>query len=311
MSAARMGLRFLDLPKSFRPGTSHVYPPFKNGRYMEEYAFHYLSDHRAEIQTDWVYLPIYWTHLQNHPAFGRTRENYQILLHRAFAAMPADTRYFTIVQHDDGPQLTLPPGTAVFGACTGSVPLPLIYEDVNQRLLRTPRLAEKTALASFVGTASTHPLREDMVKQLRMRAEMNQDVECYVRGSWSPTVGVTDADQFIASTLRSRFCLAPRGYGRSSFRFFEAMQLDTVPVYVWDDVEWLPYKDHLDYSSFAVSVQRQELPQLWDILTQISSEKYEKMVETMKAVRRYFTLEGMCEYVVDHVVRGGECFPVE
>lgn len=302
-------LRILDLPKSFRPGTSHVYPPFKNGRYMEEFAYHYLADHRAEIATDWVYLPVYWTHLQNHPAFGRTRQNYQILLNRAISMMPAGTRYFTVVQHDDGPQLDLPDGTMVFGACQGTIPLPLIYEDVSHRLLNIPRLSEKPVLASFIGTAATHPLREEIVTLLRTRAETHHDVECHTRGAWSPTVGESDSSHFITSTLRSRFCLAPRGYGRSSFRFFEAMQLDTVPVYVWDDVEWLPYKDQLDYSSFSVSVRREDLPRLWDILSQISDEKYESMVATMRVLRRYFTLEGMCEYVVDRVTRGGDCFP--
>lgn len=304
-----MPLRIVDLPKTFRPGTSHVYPPFKNGRYMEEYAYHYLSDHRAEIDTDYAYLPVYWTHLQNHPAFSRMRANYQLLLNRALAQLPAGTRFLTIVQHDDGPQLDLPPGTLVFGACTGTIPLPLIYEDVDDVLLNLRRLPAKTMLASFVGTASTHPLRSEIVHSMHQRVRTHGDVELHVRNIWSPVVGETDSSQFVNSTLRSRFCIAPRGYGRSSFRFFEAMQLDTVPVYVWDDVEWLPYKDQLDYSAFSVSIPRADLPRIWDILSAVSEEQYAAMLESIRRVRRYFTLEGMCEYVVDRIRCGGECFP--
>ena len=305
-----MPLRIVDLPKTFRPGTSHVYPPFKNGRYMEEYVYHYLADHRAAIETEYAYLPVYWTHLQNHPAFSRMKGNYQMLLDRALSEMPAGTRYFTLVQHDDGPQLRLPPDTVVFGACTGTVPLPLIYEDVEDFLLRMPRPPRKTQLASFVGTASTHPLRSEMVHWMHQRVASHGDVEIHVRNIWSPVVGETDSSQFVASTLRSRFCLAPRGYGRSSFRFFEAMQLDTVPVYIWDDVEWLPYKDQLDYSAFSVSIRQEDLPRLWDILDAVTDEQYAQMQESILRVRRYFTLEGMCEYIVDRIgLSGGQCFP--
>ena len=38
----------------------------------------------------------------------------------------------------------------------------------------------------------------------------------------------------------TRFNLAPRGYGRSSFRQGELIQMGVVPVYIWDDFEWLP-----------------------------------------------------------------------
>ena len=39
----------------------------------------------------------------------------------------------------------------------------------------------------------------------------------------------------------SLFNLAPRGYGRSSFRLSEIVQLGHVPLHVWDDTPWLPY----------------------------------------------------------------------
>ena len=95
--------------------------------------------------------------------------------------------------------------------------------------------------------------------------------------------------------------MAPRGYGRSSFRFFEAMLLDTIPVYVWDDIEWLPYREILDYSTFSISISKNELPRLYDILSSISTETYENMVCTMKKNRHWFTLEGMVDYIVKHI----------
>ncbi len=289
-------LRIVSLPTFFRLSTSHVYPPFKNGKYMEEYIYEYLTAHREHIQTNWVYIPIYWTNLQNHPAFSEMKARYRTVLQIALQMYPKDTQFFTCVQHDDGPQLPLPDQTIVFGACSGNRILPLIYEDVTDRLLYTQRSSwkDKDILASFIGTLSTHPIRKRLYDALNDK----NGIYFHSRGVWSASVKEDDATQFIEITRRSRFCLAPRGYGRSSFRFFEAMLLDVVPVYVWDDVEWLPYKDELDYSTFSVSISSDQLPELYERLAAVTEEEYEQKREVLRRVRSYFTLEGMCEWLV-------------
>lgn len=288
-------MRILEVGKQFRPGTSHVYPPFKNGRYMEEYFYEYMLSHTVE--SDYTYIPIFWTNLQNHPAFTKMRNNYNILLQSIIKQQPSDTKYITIVQHDDGPLLDLPKNTVIYGACTGTIPLPLIYEDVTERLLKvtnTVQIQKKDILASFVGTYTTHPIREEMLRILSKTPE----IVCHVKKEWSSHVSEDMASTFIELTTRSKFCLAPRGYGRSSFRFFEAIQLNTIPVYIWDDIEWLPYKELLDYSTFSISIHRKDISQLYTILSSISDEKYESMIEALKKIRYFFTLDSMCCYIL-------------
>ena len=200
-------------------------------------------------------------------------------------------KYFTIVQHDDGPLLDLPPGTIVFGASTGTVPLPLIYEDVSERLLKEPRI-KKDVLASFVGSM-THPIRDAMIKAV----DGKDGIVCQGKNGWNAHISDDLADVFIKLTLRSKFCLAPRGYGRSSFRFFEAMQLDTIPVYIWDDICWLPYQDVIDYSTFSVLIHKDDIHKTYEILSSISDGKYEEMQCVLREVRHKFTLEWMCNYI--------------
>jgi hypothetical protein len=118
---------------------------------------------------------------------------------------------------------------------------------------------------------------------------------------WTNNVPENSAQTFINVTLQSKFCLAPRGFGRSSFRFFEAMLLGVVPVYFWDDIEWLPYKDKIDYSKFSVSIHEHDISRTSEILKSITNEKYQAMLEEMDKVRHYFTLEGMSEYILDYV----------
>ena len=290
-----MPLQILELGKQFRPATSVVYPPFKNGRYMEEYFYDYMMNHKDRINSDRVYIPAFWTNIQIHPGFQSMRDGLNILLKRAYSLMPEGTKYFTIVQADLGVELFLPKDTLVFGACYGDIPLPLIYEDTSNKLLNVPRnnLSLKKFLASFVGTYTTHELRVNMYNML------NKKEGFYFGGRnlWSNKISDSLADKFIQTTLESKFSLAPRGYGRSSFRFFEAMLLDCIPVYFWDDIEWLPYKDVLDYSKFSVSIQEADMSRTYDILRSISEEKYRSMLEEMRKVRHYFTLEGMSDYI--------------
>jgi hypothetical protein len=291
-----MPVRILELGKQFRPSTSIVYPPFKNGKYMEEYFYDYVMTHKDEIDSDRVYIPIFWTNLQNHPGFKSQKRNYELLLSIAMGQMPYGTKYFTVVQHDDGPMLKMSDDVLIFGACTGNIPLPLIYEDKTNRLLNISRNTGKQVLASFIGSI-THELRTKLRDNLRG----DNNIFLGVQGEWTPSVSQSAADLFIEKTNQSRFCLAPRGYGRSSFRFFEAMLLDTIPVYFWDDIEWLPYKDILDYTKFSVSIHINDIGKTREILKSISNEKYINMVEEMKKVRHHFTLEGMSEYILNKI----------
>ena len=292
-------MRFLSLGRHFRPATSQVYPPFKHGRYMEEYVYEYFTQHEATLQTDRVYIPVFWTNLQNHPAFGQIKSRYQILLNNAIESEERlagrKLTYFTVVQHDDGPGLALPPDTLIFGACTGSVPLPLIYEDTRETLLKEPR-AEKVYLASFIGSI-THPIRSLMCDAIKSHT----DIVCNEKNIWSSHVSDQLATQFSTITVRSKFCLCPRGYGRSSFRFFESMLLDTIPVYIWDDVCWLPYQEEIDYSTFSVCIPQKDIHRIHEILAAITEEQYAGMMRNMQNVRHMFTLEWMCGYIVRRI----------
>ena len=296
-----MPLRILSLPAVFRPSTTIVYPPFKNGRYLEEYAYDYFTEHQSSLQTEYIYIPIFWTNLQNHVAFQKQKEGLALLLQKATALHPT-AQFFTVVQHDDGPLLPLPKGTVVFGACTGDIPLPLIYEDTANTLLNEPRThntkTPKPYLASFVGTL-THPVRQQMVRHLENKADIALITKPHQE--WTNRVSTDAAHAFLTLTAQSKFCLAPRGYGRSSFRFFEALLLDTIPVYIWDDKEWLPYKDRVNYADFAISLHEKDLHKLYNILESISDERYEQMQKNIQTHRHLFTLASMCEYIVQKI----------
>lgn len=79
------------------------------------------------------------------------------------------------------------------------------------------------------------------------------------------------------------------------------MLLDIVPVYIWDDKEWLPYKDKINYEDFAVSIQEKDIHKLYNILESISDERYHEMQQNLKTHRHLFTLPSMCDYIIQKI----------
>jgi len=272
-----------------------TYPPFKNGLYMEEFFLDFMKTNHLKYDKEGrYYIPLLWTNFQIQPWFQEQSNNMQIILDQYIQQHPNEKGYFTVVQMDDGPLLRLPENILVYGACNGNIYLPLIYEDMNHTLINQKRIdfKEKNIFCSFVGRV-THPLRKNLIHFL----ENNTLFNFSFKTNWSPIVDKENQDEFIMKTIHSKFALAPRGYGRSSFRFFEIFKLGTIPIYVWDDIEWLPYKEIIDYSKICISININEIEKLEDILLNIDEIKYNEMLIEYEKIKHIFELPFMCEYI--------------
>jgi len=274
-----------------------TYPPFKNGLYMEEYFIKkYLID---KPNTNRKYIPLPWTNFQIATWFNIKKNILQDKLDEWIKNNPSDFGYFTIVQYDDGPLLKLPIDTVIYGACSGNIPIPLIYEDKDKKLLSgciSKSFKDKNILCSFVGSI-THTLRKVIIETYKN----NTDFYFSITNGWDPNVNIIKQDNFINISYNSKFGLAPRGYGRSSFRFFELLNMGIIPVYVWDDIEWLPYKENIDYNKFCISINISDINKLYDILLSIDENKYNIMLDEYNKVKDCFSLDGMYNYIIENV----------
>jgi hypothetical protein len=143
----------------------------------------------------------------------------------------------------------------------------------------------------------THPVREKMVQILK-----NNNKYSLFYKDWDPNIKMNEAEMFTNLTFQSKFALAPRGYGRSSFRFFEILQLGTVPIYIYDDIEWLPYKEFINYDDICISIHESQIEQLDTILSEITEQRYNSMIENYIRLSHYFTLEGMSNYILSKIL---------
>jgi hypothetical protein len=276
----------------------HTYPPFKNGLYLEEYFLeNFIKNAPTSLKRK--YIPAFWTNFQIEDWFHERKEEMQNALNMWIANNPLGEKedgYFTVVQHDDGPKLELPQNTIVYGACCGNVPIPLIYQDTNNTLLKMNKKTfhEKEILCSFVGN-NTNYVRRIV---LNMFSGKQNNFKIINSGGWNPEVNQDLQDIFTETTINSKFALAPRGYGRSSFRFFECFLLGTIPVYVWDDVEWLPFKNLIDYTQMCVSIHVHDLEDLEQKLLSIDEYQYTNMWNYYNEVKHLFELKGMADEIL-------------
>lgn len=269
------------------PAVYPVYPPYHTGFYLEEYFSNWWKENKTDIDRE--YIDVFWTNIYCNAANGAAAIDIQSYLN----SIDTNKKYFTICQHDDGPMEKLPADTLIFSAggnrTQGNIiPIPLICSRVTDKFINE----SKTILCSFVGSM-THPIRNNLLQKWGS----DEDFIFAFQQHWAASVPKKNLTLFKTLTCKSKFTLCPRGYGKSSFRLYETMQLGSVPVYI-SDSHYLPWSDELDWSEFCVLIKPDQINDLKEILSSYSDKQIEKMVKTAhKLYNEHFSMEGMCKQI--------------
>jgi hypothetical protein len=250
------------------------------GPWFEEY---YLRNYRDTSSEGATYVPILWDNFfaqaQSHSYWPwefarRFRSIWRLLEELA----REDKAYFTILGIYDFPIWNwhlFPENVVVFAANGyGDIAIPLLKGD------RPFRSHSKDIKLSFLGRTSTHPLRA------RMREVFADDAAFYEGPDW---------EQMMA---RSALSLCPRGLGPASFRMYEALSLGSIPVYIWEKRQWLPYEDELDWSKIALVANAEEMIGLRQQIDSLESERVVRMQEAIAGIyEEFFSYRGVAGHI--------------
>lgn len=268
-------------PTWTRPHHCHAYGGY-NGPWIEQRMLAYWRCHRHEV-ADWEYLPIYWTELRIKKAESKLKRRLAALLH---ARIQPERRYVTVVQHALGIPVALPGNVRVFSTSLGGEAIPLL----KQPLERSRRQEPQPIPVSFIGQTEGYPdhrgIRSRMARALAATEgfvlQNNLDYETYC--------------QLLRQSV---FTLAPRGYGATSFRLYEAMAMRSIPVYLWQEECRLPFADELDWNRLALLVPADEVDRLPELLEACGLETRREMhAYTDQVYDDYFTYEGVCRQIL-------------
>jgi len=272
--------------KHLRPPANYpIYPPYHNGDYIEEYFYKfYLQNKIAFDKTGFTLIPVFWTNVYI------TNINRHLL--QPYLDVLPPGKYFTVSQHDDAITESVPEGTLCFeaGGNRSGIPIPLICSPLTDEQIRP--VLNKDIFCSFVGSINA-PIRE------RLFHLFNRDSNFYFSVQmWSNQVQSDRLAHFIELTKRSHFSLCPRGYGAQSFRLYEVLQLGSIPVFIYDK-DWFPFSDEINWSEFCVLIHETQIPDIKNILSNISIDQQNKMLEAGKNIyKKYFTLESTSKQIL-------------
>jgi hypothetical protein len=277
----------LEITKQLRPESKiPPYPNYHKGPYFEEFFFNkFLSDYKNLNLKDYSYIPIFWTNCYTNKVFAKEMYNIQSVLNK----LDQSKKYFTISQHDDCVYENLPKNTTIFsmgGNKVGKniIPIPLICSPINYEK------KQKEIKTSFVGSL-THPIRNKLFQTYKEDSDFFFKIK-----EWELLTNNSNVINFMDIMSKSIFSLCPRGYGKTSFRLYESMQLDSIPVYIYDE-SWLPWDNEICWSDIAIMVPQQEIGSIKD---KINSVNIEKMISYKNEIfNNFFTYEGVYNKIIE------------
>jgi hypothetical protein len=270
----------------FKVKTRVTYPS-QNKIIFEEYFYDWFI--RNNPETKKTYLPIFWTNYYHAEGTGMGEIN------SFLNTLDKNRQYFTIIQWDDGIMSSFPyENITVFGQGGGSGKPNCKIGDYSIPLncLPNPNLQikkEKTIFASFKGAiVGRHLIREKMLNSLRGKKDyLLQDI-----------AGESNYESFSDIMSSSTFSLCPRGYGATSFRICEALQHQSIPVYITDKL-WLPFNDLINFNDYGVLIEEKDIGNIDRILKSLSQEEIDNKINFGKTVyEQYYSFEGCASKII-------------
>ena len=291
-----------EVPKKFQPNYKSSYPCYSSGKNMEEIFYHMLKEKKDEIETDYIYLPVFWTSYYVLNNYGKNINDILVWLR----SLDKSKKYFTIVQYASGifvdecfnlniivytsgggginiknnteKVVSTPFGNrSIFIGKKGNYDIPLICNPIFPTEEK-----KKDIFCSFIGRFDTHPCRVKMKKIL----QRDKNFIFFRSGDFKKYKDILN---------RSLFTLSPRGYGYTSFRIYESILAESIPVYIWEDQKVLPYQDELKWEEFCIIVKSSEIEKIPEILKNCD---HEKMLKKIKEIKHLFSFEGICNYII-------------
>lgn len=187
---------------------------------------------------------------------------------------------FTVELVDDLPNIL------IFGAGGfGHIALPLIKGE-----LINPNASDPVRFDLDIGFFGDmfHGGRENIFNELNSYMKLHKFKSKFGK---SPT--------WITDMVHTKFNLAPRGYGATSFRLAEIVHLNRIPVYIYSKGDkFAPYLgSNISVDAIGYSGEQGSLKALVDKLVRATDEELALKLQRVKAARYYYTYDGAMDQI--------------
>lgn len=258
------------VPAEFRPTANYTYPSYCTHMMVEQAYF----ENYVNATGKRIYLPVFWT---NYYVMNGYEKGDHSRLNDFLRSLPKDVQYYTIVQYDDGVMCKdhgLDLLTFAAGGI-GDIPIPLLPSHFPMQY--NPN---KTKLCNFMGNVNNHPIRKQRIEGVDYFEGLNHI-------------------QYFEKLNEYKYTLATRGYGKTSFRLYEALAMRSIPIYLSDE-HWLPYGMEINWNEIScLATTPQEVIDHLSA-TDEASEAYRKAAINAY-FDRYFTMSGVISWIKQYL----------
>jgi len=282
-------MQIIKIPPTFQPSYKSNYPGYSSGKNMEEIFNELFIKNKDNIETEYIYLPVFWTsYYVTHNYANNIQPLYDWL-----KTLDKTKKYFTIVQYASGIfvkkfDLNLLVFTAgggglnikgpnsekqlqyygltrhIFYGNKGNYDIPLMCQPLFPQLN-----IKKDIFCSFMGRFDTHFCRMKMHNTLKN----NNKFQLFKSVNF---------EKYKEILNRSIFTLAPRGYGYTSFRIYEAILANSIPIYIWHDKKVLPFQDEINWEDFCIIIHNDDIEKLPEILEKCDIKQMQNELHKVK-----------------------------
>ncbi len=240
-------------------------------------------------RTSRIFVPVAWTDAMHVSTL-------KLHMQQVLNQLNPKFKYFTIVQAGRGfnhPKLALYVPSHIdfilFSAGGDSPPLKTVPVPLLKEELKPVGLA-KSIVASSQCNIGNHAVRGTL------QARYN-----------SSYLFLAQSDDWRVITESSNFSFCPRGFGPTSFRLYETLQLGTIPIYVWEGEKWLAFEDRVNWDDIAIVVESHDIDQIG---SRIAKADVDSMRAAVAEHRHLFTYDFTIQYILDSVTNDPEGIPV-
>jgi hypothetical protein len=270
----------------------HSYAGY-SGPWLENFFFNYfVSNPVLNQRLRRVYVPICFT--------DALLQNKKEAVNQALADLDRRFHYFVVVQIDRGIgvrhpayPVRMPHDINVVGFMSGGCsicnhfqhvwPVPLLKAELHPSIPAPGKLYN----VMYQGR-STHGIRKAISEEY---ADFVSIIAPMSDGSWKQRIE------------ESNFTLCPRGFGETSFRLYESLQLGSIPVYVWQGQRWLAFEDILDWSEFSVVLSSRQVLK-GGLKRKIASIQthVQQMQRSLHNIQYMFSYNYTTKYIIDTLI---------
>jgi len=288
----------INISEKFMTNAIREYPPHQKSENIEYKTYKHFYKNKLNVKSNLKYLPLQWTNYYVHNNYGKSLSELQ----EFYDNLPKE-KYFTITQYAGGPLIDI--NNCIVFSSGGMfntklndnlsyVPIPLLSDNHNPQL---KSVEDRKYLASYIGR-NTHKIREDMEDILYRQKQY------YVKNLKNMSIAQKDSKTFKSIMADSIFSLCPRGFGPTSFRLYEALEFNTIPIIISDEL-FLPYREILNWDEFSLIIHPDNISEIPFIIEElVNKNKHYEMLDRVNYVYgKYFNFEFLYKYISEVIER--------